>query len=178
MMKYCSFIVLILLLNCNTKKVVDNSKQNTVIKLGDEVIHFDIIDYYRIKKSYADVDERNFSEKDEMKEVIFGNIPFKNTDTLFVNKLDDKYFQKVKMDSFDYYKIAEIYECGSAKFDVACKQTYRDILIFKKNNKNVGISNICFSCGWETTFFNEHFYSNLISLYDFNELENTLKRKK
>lgn len=96
MMKYCSFIVLILLLNCNTKKVVDNSKQNTVIKLGDEVIHFDIIDYYRIKKSYADVDEINFSGKDEMKEVIFGNIPFKNTDTLFVNKLDDKYFQKVK----------------------------------------------------------------------------------
>lgn len=74
--------------------------------------------------------------------------------------------------------MAEIYECGSAKFDVACKQTYRDILIFKKNNKNVGISKICFSCGWETTFFNKHFYSNLISLYDINELENTLKRKK
>ncbi|TDX87215.1 hypothetical protein [Epilithonimonas xixisoli] len=86
-------------------------------------------------------------------------------------------FHKEKLEVAKYPKIVEIYTRGSAHYDTSCVKTFRDILVFKKNNKIVGVSKICFDCGWETTFFNEHTYYNLIDITYFEELEILLNSK-
>ena len=84
---------------------------------------------------------------------------------------------KEKLEAAQYQKIVDIYTRGSAHYDTSCVKTFRDILVFKNKNKIVGISKICFDCGWETTFFNEHHYYNLIDITYFEELENLLNSK-
>ena len=110
-------------------------------------------------------------------EIVRGTIPNNLNDTLFVKNLEKLNFHKEKLEISQIQKIDEIYSRGSGNYGVACVKTFRDILVFKRKNTIIGVSKICFDCSWEKTFFNEHWYSNLIDITYFEELENLLNSK-
>ena len=155
-------------------------KKDTEIVL-DVAIKFDEIVYYKTNKSF-NADNLKFkknhsSKKKLIYEIVKGGIPKSISDTLFVKNLESLNYHKEKLEVVQYQKIAEIYTRSSAHYDTSCVKTFRDILVFKNNNKIVGISKICFDCGWETTFFNQKRYYNLIDITYFEELENLLNSK-
>ena len=162
------------------KSAGNSIKKRTEIILAD-TIKFDEIVYYKINKSFNTFRfkyKKKHSPKEKLiDEILNGGTPRTVSDTLFVKDLEKLNFHKQKLDVAQYPKIVEIYKRGSRRYDTSCVKTFRDILVFKKNNKIVGMSKICFDCGWETTFFNEHRYSNLIDITYFEELENLLNSK-
>lgn len=157
-------------------------KKDTEIVLGkNNKIKFDEIVYYKTNKSFNTF-RFKYKKKDAPKkklidEIVFGGSPKSISDTLFVKDLEKLNFHKEKLDVTRYQKIAEIYSRGSSNYDVACVTTFRDILVFKKQNKIIGVSKICFDCSWEQTFFNDKSYYNLIDITYFEELENLLNSK-
>lgn len=156
-------------------------KKEIEIVLGDDTFKFDEIVYYKINKSFNASNlkfKKNHSPKKKLiYEIVKGSAPKSITDTFFMNDLEKLSFHKEKLNIAQYPKIVEIYTRGSRRYDTSCVKTFRDILVFKKNNNIVGMSKICFDCGWETTFFNEQKYSNLIDITYFEELENLLNSK-
>ncbi len=155
--------------------------KDTEIVLGNDTIKFDEIVYYKINKSVNTHRlryKKNHSAKKKLiYEVVFGDAPNSISDTLFVKDLEKLNFHKEKLEITQYQKIAEIYTRGSKRYDVACVTTFRDILVFKKNSRIIGLSKICFDCGWETTIFNGNQYYNLINYTYFEELEKLLNSK-
>ncbi|MBP6576210.1 MAG: hypothetical protein KA232_03235 [Chryseobacterium sp.] len=147
----------------------------------DVTIKFDEIVYYKTNKSFNAYKlkyKKNHSTKKKLiYDIVKGSTPKSISDNLFVKDLEKLNFHKEKLEAAQYQKIVDIYTRGSAHYDTSCVKTFRDILVFKNKNKIVGISKICFDCGWETTFFNEHHYYNLIDITYFEELENLLNSK-
>ena len=159
---------------------LNSLKKDTEIAL-DVAIKFDEIVYYKTNNSFNAYHlkfKKNHSDKKKLiYDIVKGTTPKSISDTLFVKDLEKLNFHKEKLEVAQYQKIAEIYSRGSAHYDTSCVKNFQDILVFKKNNTIIGISKICFDCGWETTFFNEHHYYNLIDITYFEELENLLKSK-
>ena len=177
-MKYIYSFLCFVLISCVIQQSKVPLKKETNFALGEnEIVKFDEIYYYKIDKSFDEFYLSNHHKSKKRKaiyDIVYGNTPRTVSDTLFVKDLEKYHYDKVVLDASKYQKIAKIYAYGSIKYDVACKVIFRDILVFKKNNKIVGISKICFGCGWETTFFNQKSYYNLISMNKFDELENLL----
>lgn len=174
---------ILFLISCGLAKSQGKAplKQNTEIVLGKETVKFDEIVYYKINKSFNTYNlkyKKDYSPKKKLVyEIVKGNTPRTMSDTLFVKNLERLNYYKENLTIPQYQKIAEIYSRGSGNYDTSCGKTFRDILVFKKNNKIIGVSKICFDCGWETTVFNENRYYNLIDIAFFEELENILNSK-
>lgn len=156
-------------------------KKNGEIILRKDTVRFDEIIHYKMNKSFSGDNLRFKKHLSARKKIIYGivkaDVPRTVSDTLFVKDLEKLNFHKERLEIAQYPKIAEIYSRGSGNYETACVKTFRDILVFKKNNKIVGISKICFDCGWESTFFNEKRFNNLIDITYFEELENLLNSK-
>ena len=180
-MKYLFFLLISIFVSSQVNKPENSLKNETIINLGNsDTIKFDEIVYYKINQPYKKYNLKRNSKSSKRKlkyEIIYGSIPRTVEDTLFVKDLEKYNYHKIDLNNSNFKKIAKLYESGSRKYDVTCKLIFRDILVFKKSNKIVGISKICFGCGWETTYFNEHFYNNLIPIDKFVEFENLLNSK-
>ena len=177
-MKYFYIFLCFALIGCGVQKSNVLLKKETNFALGEnEIVKFDEINYYKFDKSFDEfylINHHKSSKRKAIYDIVYGNTPKTVLDTLFVKDLEKYHYHKKHLENSKYQKIAEIYANGSRQYDVTCKVTFRDILVFKKNNKIVGISKICFGCGWETTFFNQKRYYNLVSIDKFDELENIL----
>lgn len=176
-MKYFYIFLYFALISCGVQQSKVPLKKETKFALGQDTVKFDEINYYKLDKYFDEFYLKNYHKSPKRKiiyNIVYGDTPKTVSDTLFVKDLEKYHFHQAHLEISKYQKIAEIYANGSIKYDVTCKVTFRDILVFKKNNKIVGISKICFGCDWETTFFNENRYYNLVSIDKFKELENLL----
>jgi hypothetical protein len=131
--------------------------------------NFDEIEYYTLKK------EINYDaiEKDTLlAKVIYEDFPFIANDASFFEKTNSLFFKKQKINSKDHLFLKEIF---SERFNLIplrnkCAPTYRDILVFKKNKKIIGIAKLCFEC--ELSYFTGNtVYSNTYDFGQNNEFE-------
>ena len=151
MKKFIFIITAIVLLSCNNSKRADINKEKVVKKELRPFFDADKIDHY-----YLDISDDNFfklirkeNKTEKEKELIniyihtfpdnFPKLDFKNT-------LLNHNYKKSNLSSKDEKNIENIFsEKDSLKNDAcACIAEYKDVFIFKKNEKTVGIAKICF----------------------------------
>jgi hypothetical protein len=111
---------------------------------------YDEIEYYwtDYKGSRLNLKESK-SKTDSLKYgIIFGKIPHDILDVSFVRKLQDIGYKKRLINNSIFYEIDNIFteKTANAPAEEACIYVYRDVLIFKKNSKVVGVAKICFQC--------------------------------
>lgn len=114
---------------------------------------YDAIDYYTNHITPPAVDElydkQSNSALDSLKMgVILGDIPRSVDDLGFLNHLEHIGYKKRAIDKAEFRNIDDIFveKKPSDFYTTACIYVYRDILIFKKDNKVVGTAKICFEC--------------------------------
>lgn len=77
------------------------------------------------------------------------NYPNDVNDEKFIDNLLKFNFIKERVDDKFYNKLNKIFTSSTCEddFSLACAPIYRDILVFYKDKKIVGIAKICFECG-------------------------------
>jgi hypothetical protein len=138
-MKKIFFLLTVILLSCNSKE--------------EKYFEYDEIEYYKseIEEDQIGIlyDNQKKSKIDSLKMgVILGEIPKSIPNTEFIENLKSFGYTKSKIDSKKFNKINEIFteKRHSELYATACIYIYRDILIFKKNSKIIGVAKICFGC--------------------------------
>lgn len=144
MYKYFSSIILIILFSCS------HNNPNSYFQ-------FDEIVYYRLDENFVDLnkDAKEVNTLDTTNiavyqfNVINSSIPLDLNNNLLENKLKQIGYSKFEIPIKYYKEIDEIFSYKDYKdaFNVGCLPWYRDILIFKMENKIVGVAKICFQCG-------------------------------
>ncbi|TPG39995.1 hypothetical protein [Flavobacterium pectinovorum] len=152
--------ILILLLSCNEKKNDPIKPQKKKLELVKEITNgnyyfdFDEIEYYNIDLSEEWImntwDKNKKTQKEErLISIIMQNTPPKSIDDIaFLSYIEDIGFKKQKIFKNKIEKIKDIFRFKQFNMSeqYACMAIYRDILVFKKENKIVGIAKICFGC--------------------------------
>lgn len=161
-MKKILLLSLILLLGCNSKNenstqnVHESNKENSLKApkiTGDKYFDYDEIEYYKneIEEDQIDAlyDNQKKSLKDSLKMgVVLGETPKNITDINFIQYLNSFGYTKTKINDKLFGKIDEVFteKKHSEVYATGCIYIYRDILIFKKKAKIIGIAKICFGC--------------------------------
>jgi hypothetical protein len=159
-MKSIAFLTILLLtIACNP--LVEYEQENSSIiteiidtldtKEGSYFFDFDELVHYNIEIN----DDILFKKKEKMNpllqlqyDLLIENTPNSINDTFFVSQLDKIGFHKNQVPGNKFSKIQEIFREKETNEGVsmACIAVYRDILLFKKNKKIIGIAKICFTC--------------------------------
>jgi hypothetical protein len=141
-MKNIILLLILIFLSCNSKK-----------ENNEKYFEYDEIEYYKSEIEEEQMGElygnKKLSVEDSIKKgVILGEIPQSITDTNFINNLESYGYKKSKIDSIKFDKINEVFieKINSDYYETACVYIFRDILIFKRKSKIVGIAKICFGC--------------------------------
>ncbi len=91
----------------------------------------------------------NKSYKDErLIDLLIQHTPDTISDSTALNEIDQLGFVEKTLSPYKYGQIAEIF-CAKEYDELltnSCIPIYRDILIFKQQNKIIGIAKICFEC--------------------------------
>ena len=138
-MKNIILFLTIILLSCNSK--------------GEKYFEYDESEYYKNEIEEDQIGELYDNQKkstiDSLKMgVILGEIPNSISSTEFIQHLKSFGYTKSKIDSTKFNKIDEIFteKSHSELYANACVYIYRDILVFKKKSKIIGIAKMCFGC--------------------------------
>lgn len=113
---------------------------------------FDKIEHYQISEEENYFDGENDSIKVEsqkiLSEILFDRKPTELNGTEFLNDLNKIVFTKHEIPISDFNEIREIFkeQSCSKNIEMACISVFRDVLVFFKKNKIVGIAKVCFSC--------------------------------
>ncbi|MFP3592845.1 hypothetical protein [Chryseobacterium sp. SIMBA_038] len=156
-LKFIIFIVLFFLFCGCKKENISGANSKEVIpkevKYGKTFFDYDQIDYYsinlgegKIKELYENQDK---SKVDKYKyTVTIDETPETITDLDFLNYMEMIGYVKKKIDKSKFPQINKIFveKTASDGYAAACIPVFRDILIFKKQEKVIGIAKICFSC--------------------------------
>jgi hypothetical protein len=110
--------------------------------------------------------------------VILDDIPKDITDLYFIDKLEPIGFRKSLVDRSDFSSIDNLFREKTVKKPtwLSCIHLYRDILIFKKQNKVAGTAKICFSCLAHQIKGTSANTENFGQEGDYEILENILKK--
>jgi hypothetical protein len=140
-MKAIAIILILLLCSCKSR---DKSKDFFDF---DTVEHYSSnFDEFKIGNLY---DNKKKSEMDSFREgIILGSIPLNISDTSFLEKLEKLGYERKLLNENLYEEINEIFseKKTNENIETACIYVYRDIFIFKKDNKIIGCAKICFGC--------------------------------
>lgn len=113
----------------------------------DEIIHyhFPIADDDGFK--YSDIENKTHTDS------LFDNIltqyePSTVRDTIFLNSLE---LQPIKKSIIDPKLFKDFQKIFTSRYhskitEMACLPVFRDVLVFRKNKKTIGIAKICFHC--------------------------------
>jgi len=133
----------------NTFKVKENLLDKYILK---PFFDFNELIHYRIE-----IDENKLLEREEgdltiierlQNDLIIMDKPEVVSDTSFISQLEKIGFKKNIVTKTKFARINNIFSVKQPKESIAysCIAVFRDILVFKKNNKVIGIAKICFSC--------------------------------
>ena len=151
--KYIFVIAAVLALICSNSKKTDGENK-TIKKELRPFFDSDKIDHYYVNYSLENIIEFDLRNKKSKKHKEFSDLFM----GYFPDSVPEKDFE-VTLLSHDYKKSTlsvrqqkEIENVFSEKDSLqtsgyACVPEYRDIFIFKKRQKIVGIAKICFKCG-------------------------------
>ena len=161
-MKNIIFLITILLVSCNSKtetkaENVEKLKNESFIKepkiTGGKYFDYDEIEYYKSEIEEDQIGELYDNQKKSIKDslkmgIILGEIPKSISDTNFIDNLETFGYTKAKIEEKKFNEIDEVFteKKHSEAYETACIYIYRDILIFKKKSKIIGIAKICFGC--------------------------------
>lgn len=156
-MKNFWLLILLVLINCKKQNVNENIKTELEkipeIKYGKNFFDYDQIDYYQI-----DFKENQITELDSNKEkskidmlkykLIIDETPTNINDLEFLNYMNKIGYSKKEIDTSKFKQMDKVFieKTESTGYTAACIPVFRDILIFKKRRKVVGIVKICFEC--------------------------------
>lgn len=142
-----------------------NSCTNTSYFSFNEVIHF-----------HKEINDKNYSDENNSP-LYFENYP-SNFDSNFVLVLKELKYLEASVDTSKFKKLLDIYR---SKTDIdffgtkKCAPVYRDIIVFKKENKIMGISKICFECDMDYTIDNKGNLKESLVESDFLKLKSILE---
>ena len=162
MNKYLFLIICFSFFNCkNSETKIVNSESTMVnsetVKPNIKIFFdFDNVDYYfkdiedseilkevrRLESVDVESDEYNYLN------LISENYPKKINDKNFIKNLLKFGYSKNQIDKKYHNEINSLFsetKCDSS-FAAACVPVYRDILVFYKEEKIIGIAKICFTC--------------------------------
>jgi hypothetical protein len=145
------FIILALVLtSCHSGSGPETGKSSTgKVKFFD----YDQVDYY-----HYDFPEEKLSELYNNKsplplvklksDLLIGDVPANIWDLDFLNKISQVGYSKKTLTSH-FQELDEIFSEHYSDIleSASCINVYRDIIVFKKQSKVVGIVKICFGCG-------------------------------
>ncbi|MCD1116754.1 hypothetical protein [Chryseobacterium turcicum] len=146
---------------------------------------FDQVDYYSIDISEKDISNIEYQRKKNSYEykkiskknalflsILRNNYP-ETIEENFPEKLINYGFKKNDIDKKRYPEINTIFSEKPCNDDLGsfCIPTFRDVFIFRKKDKIVGIAKICYSCHLATIIGTEKSIRNFGSCGDFVKLE-------
>jgi hypothetical protein len=151
------FTLFSIFFGCNTTstnssgEVSDNVIDTTT--LGQKFFDYDEIEYYFFNVDESKISDLYYnnskSELDSIKKgVVLGEIPNDINSLSFIEWLEKIGYKKTSINRSKFSDLNKIFvekPAGDAIM-TACIYVYRDILIFKKNGKIVGVTKICFDC--------------------------------
>lgn len=161
--KILQIYILIIMVNTfggcrtDTNKKLDFTSSTETTKQAtskNKFFAYNKIDYYRIDTKEIEIhdlfDNQSNSEIDSFKYgIILGQIPWSAADTTFINQLKNIGYHRYEIDNSKFDSFDKIFIEKTSKNHITsnCKvAVYRDLLIFKQNDKIIGTTKICFSC--------------------------------
>jgi hypothetical protein len=177
-----------LFISCNsvTSGEVEKGKEKikpTELKsvvYGKKFFIYDELVHYSINISEKEIMEliENRIKTDSLKsELLEGITPANINDTSFIKKLEQIGYKKNNIAKDKFVSIDSIFveKTVTESWTTKCVVVYRNILLFKRQNKTIGIAKICFGCGKNrivgTTANTENFGFD----GDYRKLESILK---
>ncbi len=151
MKKFIFILIGIIVLSCNNSEKSKNTNEKVVKKELRPFFDSDKIDHYYLA-SRSDFEHSSHDDslkedkKKEFSSFFYGNYPETLSDKNFENILLKYNYIQSKLSFKQQKQIENVFsEKDSLKNDAcACIAEYRDIFIFKKKAKTVGIAKICF----------------------------------
>jgi hypothetical protein len=141
--------IICLLLGCSIKK------SNKIKFECNPSFDFDEVEYVRTNSADSvlsliwDKPDESISKNDQLTlDILSGEEPGTVENLKILNSLGQMGFERVMFEDFKYDNLRTFF-CRKEKSLVQakfCIPVYRDILIFKKNEKIVGFAKICFDC--------------------------------
>ncbi|KGO86683.1 hypothetical protein [Flavobacterium suncheonense] len=143
----------------------------------DEVYHYQTTENESRLYSERNPDTPQL-EKDEYKKITYSsNYPKSLNDNWFLERVEKYFPKKQKIDNRKLNELSEIFTERKEKKTIfsACVPIYRNIFIFKKNGKVVGISKICFGCLEEHTIGTRRNTENFGSHDEYEKLKKIIQ---
>lgn len=157
---------------------VKKSNENT-----NHFFDFDEIEYYHKDISLQEWveiarKENKTSEEIALLKILNTDYPTSIKDLNFIAELEKLYSEKTKIEKSKFKEIGDIFsEKYYGNYELyGCEPFYRDILVFKSNNKIVGISKICFECSLHCTIGTKKNTKQLGQNGDYAKLKVLLKK--
>jgi hypothetical protein len=140
----------------------------------DEVIHYKS----EIKEEEL-FDYKNKTDKLK-KSVILEDTPNSIKDTIFIDKLETFGYKKTVLNKSKFDAINNLFsfKIFLKSSSSGCIYVYRDILIFKKKSRIVGMAKICFDCDANKIYGTNYKTDNFGQGGDYDRLQILLKTKK
>jgi hypothetical protein len=118
-----------------------------------QFVGYDQLVHYKINIDDADIyniEQKAAKSKLELlkTDLIINEVPISIVDTSFISNLRNIGFEKNIISANNFKEINEIFYKKEKKgfSSSKCAPIYRDILVFKKLKKTIGIAKICFEC--------------------------------
>ena len=194
-MRKIVLLLVISIIGCNSKSDQKNIPQPPKPKgeiavykepkiTGDKYFDYDEIIHYKNNFSEEKIgelyDNQKKSEKDAFRfGVILKDIPKEINSVDFLKNLESIDYKKSNVDSKKFKQIDKIFteKKHDEVMEYACVYVYRDILIFKKKSKIIGIVKICFDCGDSIILGTKSNTSEFGQSGDYWKLEKLLSNK-
>jgi hypothetical protein len=156
-MRNIIFLIPILLFSCNQKNNENVVKEEPIYQppkiTGTKYFEYDELIHYYCEIGQDQLKELDLKPKKShldslKKDVITNYIPKSINDTTFINELQKIGYSKteIRKDKFDEINKIFIEKKHEEIIGYACDYIFRDILIFKRKSKTIGIAKICFGC--------------------------------
>ncbi len=149
---------LFILTDCNSNSSIEHKLTiDTIIPQKNfefiPYFDFDNIEHYYINisedKVYNPDSVQNKTEKQKRRlDILTNSRPLEVLDTLAFSNLERLNFKKNKIEREKFSEIKNIFSNRKHELPeyLACAPIFRDILIFKNQNKIIGVTKICFTC--------------------------------
>lgn len=155
MKKYIFILIAIIISSCNNSKKTDIGNLKIAKKELRPFFDSDKIDHYYLdfsEKEFEYLVSDNTAQKEKKKEffnLFMGYYPDSISKKNFEELLLKYKYKKSKLSAKQEKEIENVFSEKDSLMTEgsACVAEYRDIFIFKKKEKTVGIAKICFKCG-------------------------------